>query len=369
LAVPAEAAASDTTSVRSGGGGTGKRARPARSSSGEAKSKVPVAPLVIGLAALVAVGAAAFYLVAPRDDDTRLGRAPAAAVGTAVVAAKAAGQGPPPVGTPTPPAPAVTKPLVKKTPEKPVAKPAVKPPSTAGRKPLRVLFLGNSYTSYNRLPQVVAGLANADTTTAPMEVRGLTSNGKDLVWHSQNRRALDAIAGGKWDYVVLQDQSLTPALLPDRTRAGAGVLDAAIRKAGARTVFFMTWRRRPTPALLKKYPGMHERNAGTYVAVGRKLKALVAPVGYAWKTAYDADPKLPLYTGDGSHPAPMGTYLAACVFYATLYDKPPTGLPGKVTVSNKTLVNIPCPVAERLQRIAWEAVQQVRKELPSEAGP
>jgi hypothetical protein len=33
---------------------------------------------------------------------------------------------------------------------------------------------------------------------------------------------------------------------------------------------------------------------------------------------------LKLYKNDGSHPAGPGAYLAACVFYATLFDADPT---------------------------------------------
>ena len=178
-------------------------------------------------------------------------------------------------------------------------------------KPVRVLFVGNSYTYGNKLPKVVAALANSDKKTAPMEVKMVASGGKDLVWHSQNKATLDAIADGKWDFVILQDQSMTPAFMPKRTRQGATVLDAAIKKAGAKTMFFMTWQRKPS----SKPPGysddMHKKNSKTYMDVGRELKALVAPVGYAWKMAYDANPKYPLYTRDNSHPARMGTYLTA----------------------------------------------------------
>ena len=240
------------------------------------------------------------------------------------------------------------------------AKPAKKPP-------VRVLFLGNSYTYGNKLPQVVAALAAADKTARPLEVKMVASGGKNLVWHAGNKASLDAIATGKWDYVILQDQSLTPTLMPNRTRQGAVALHAAITKSGARTMFFMTWQRRPTPELLKKYPDMHKRNSKTYMDVGRELKAAVAPVGYAWKMAYDANPKWPLYAKDNSHPSRMGTYLTACVFYSTIYNKSPAGLPAKVILSksgtHRTVLGIPPSDAKKLQAIAWQAVRQAKKEL------
>ncbi len=233
--------------------------------------------------------------------------------------------------------------------------------------PVRVLFLGNSYTYGNKLPQVVAALAAADKSARPLEVKMVAGGGKNLLWHAGNKASREAIASGRWDYVILQDQSLTPTLMPDRTRQGAHKLNAAITKSGARTMFFMTWQRRPTPELLEKYPDMHKRNSKTYMDLARELKAAVAPVGYAWKMAYDANPKWPLYAKDNSHPSRMGTYLTACVFYSTIYNKPPAGLPAKVTISksgkHRTILAIPPADAKKLQAIAWRAVRQAGKEL------
>ena len=237
---------------------------------------------------------------------------------------------------------------------------------TVKKTPVRVLFVGNSYTYGNKLPQVVAALASADKTVRPIEVKMVASGGKTLVWHARNKATQDAIAAG-WDYVILQDQSLTPAFRPQQSREGARALDAMIRKAGAKTMFFMTWQRRPTSELLKKYPDMHKRNSKTYMAMGGELKAAVAPVGYAWKMAYDANPNCPLYAKDNSHPSRMGTYLTACVFYSMIYNKSPVGLPAKVNIAKlgkkKTVLGVPPSDAKKLQAIAWQAVGQAKKEL------
>jgi hypothetical protein len=94
--------------------------------------------------------------------------------------------------------------------------------------------------------------------------------------------------------------------------------------------------------------------------IARELGATVAPVGVAWKKALVADPKLVLHQADKSHPNPRGSYLAACVFYATLLDKSPLGLPGELRRGWKTLVQIPPEEAKRLQEIAWQTVQETR---------
>ena len=45
-----------------------------------------------------------------------------------------------------------------------------------------------------------------------------------------------------------------------------------------------------------------------------------AQSGMAWKHTRDQQPSINLYSSDGSHPSVAGTYLAACTFYATLFQ-------------------------------------------------
>lgn len=52
----------------------------------------------------------------------------------------------------------------------------------------------------------------------------------------------------------------------------------------------------------------------------------MVPVGEAWQRLLARDPTIALWQDDGSHPAPAGTYLAACVLVRTLFGKSPVGL-------------------------------------------
>ena len=70
--------------------------------------------------------------------------------------------------------------------------------------PTRVLFIGNSYTYYNSLPQMVEELAQA--AGQDMEFRAFTRGGATLLeleLHPELRNLLNE----KWDYVVLQEHS------------------------------------------------------------------------------------------------------------------------------------------------------------------
>ena len=52
----------------------------------------------------------------------------------------------------------------------------------------------------------------------------------------------------------------------------------------------------------------------------------VAPVGSTWYMVRHDHPEINLWQGDGSHPSRAGTYLAACVLYASIFQRSPEGL-------------------------------------------
>jgi hypothetical protein len=54
------------------------------------------------------------------------------------------------------------------------------------------------------------------------------------------------------------------------------------------------------------------------------------------------------------------SYLVACVFYATLFDKNPVGLPSELKKGDRVLVRIAPDEAKMLQEIAWQAVQEMK---------
>jgi len=79
----------------------------------------------------------------------------------------------------------------------------------------------------------------------------------------------------------------------------------------------------------------------------------VIPAGLAFAAARAKRPELELYQPDKRHPTLAGTYLAACVVYATLFGKSPVGL-------SYTAGLVP-DTAAFLHTVAWEAVQEYLK--------
>lgn len=79
------------------------------------------------------------------------------------------------------------------------------------------------------------------------------------------------------------------------------------------------------------YKGMTRRQcqrkiARTYKKLGKKKNALVSPAGLAFWQYTQSDTGVDLYSSDGKHPSRAGSYLSACVFYATIFQQSPVGL-------------------------------------------
>ena len=74
---------------------------------------------------------------------------------------------------------------------------------------LRLLFIGNSYTYFNDLPQMVYEIAK--TQKKKLIVHSITKGGERLRGHLKNDKVRKALSEEHWDFVVLQEQSSDPA--------------------------------------------------------------------------------------------------------------------------------------------------------------
>jgi len=75
---------------------------------------------------------------------------------------------------------------------------------------LSVLFLGNSYSSYNNLPQLVQSLSSSAGKTLIIDSN--MPGGLSMSGHANNATTFSKISQGNWDYVILQEQSQMPTI-------------------------------------------------------------------------------------------------------------------------------------------------------------
>lgn len=224
-----------------------------------------------------------------------------------------------------------------------------------GGRRLSVLFIGNSYTYYNNMPQLVANFAASMGDTLVFDSYAI--GGASFADHVTLTDCLMKIQSAKWDVIVLQEQSLKPAVTTgtffNDTYHWAGILDTMIRNHDPCTekMFYMTWGRKNGDSMLAIIQGIPADN--TYQGMDSLIKARyfaladtaipptmgiplmpggwfspirlsqLSPVGAVWHHIRDNHPNIELYDADQSHPSPAGSYVAACTFYASLFRKDP----------------------------------------------
>ncbi len=223
----------------------------------------------------------------------------------------------------------------------------------------KVFFVGNSYTYTNSMPDMLRDFAAAkgDTLTYAMSAPG----GYTFQQHTLLGATLTGIASQPWDIVVLQEQSQVPSFPPAQVATDcypyARVLDSMVDENDSciETMFMMTWGRKngdamncPTYPVVCTYGGMQGRLRDSYLEMAQNNHASVAPMGAAWKIVIDSFPAIDLYQVDESHPSVAGSYLQACVFYASIFHRPASGC--------TYLGGLTSATASTLQRIADKVV-------------
>ena len=197
---------------------------------------------------------------------------------------------------------------------------------TAASSTIKVLFLGNSYTDQIQrvFKQIVADSSHKDS-----KIQVIWGGGATLKRLIDKGRASKWIQAEEWDYVVLQEQSLTPALPAGPRNSfhdSVDTLVTEIRGIGAEPILYMTWGRRDIDERHKEqfvdYDTMQQKLSDAYRAAAKRNKIQVAPVGDAWSQVRKKDAALgrELYAKDGSHPSTNGAFLASCVFFRVLFN-------------------------------------------------
>ena len=202
---------------------------------------------------------------------------------------------------------------------------------------IHILFIGNSFTQCNNLPGLIAEMAAERQIAVKYEL--LSAGGASLRTHWNAGKAAAAIASGQYEYVVLQEQSTLPVKNATRMAENMRLFAGVIKQAGSRAVLYMTWARQNVAAVAASHC---RRLPGDWQGTG----AIVVPVGLVWQNWLAKHEQPALYDSDQSHPTLAGSYLAACVFVATLFGVKAAGFandPAGLRAADR----------EVLQRCAW----------------
>ena len=227
---------------------------------------------------------------------------------------------------------------------------------------LRIHFVGNSYTYYNNMPQVLYAFAESrdirlvtsKTVVGGAELREHWNNGSEdkPKWSINTREILEK---GKYDIVILQDQSMMPVDYPDSIRVYVRLFTELLKEMGSEPVLYMTWAR-------ERIPQLQDQLTVIYAEAGRTHQIKVAPVGEAFRMARTLRPGMQLFADDGTHPSPEGSYLAACTFFAVITGEDPVGLTRRPKINDQfgeslVLMSLHREDAIFLQTVARDVVE------------
>lgn len=184
---------------------------------------------------------------------------------------------------------------------------------------MRILMLGNSFTFYNDMPQMLAKLTGAEVAA---HTRGGAWLSEQLNPETEmGQRTLTALEQEQWDYVVMQEQSHGAITAQESFLKSVAALCEKARAAGAVPVLYATWAYARDcdrlAALGLGYDEMARKLNEAYHLAAEQNDALVAEVGMRFHEAADA---LELYTEDRKHPNPVGSLIAAKTLASVITD-------------------------------------------------
>lgn len=179
---------------------------------------------------------------------------------------------------------------------------------------VRILFIGNSHTTYHNLPDLVCRMIRhaLPGKTVAHHVVGVSH----LDDASINPQLKAEIEFRPWTHIILQAQKISMSgKFLYSTVEGIDLAKRAKAK-GAAVSFFAEWAR-------KGEADERERTETIYTGMAQVSGASVIPVGRVWEVALAKRPDLPLYEPDGNHESEMGTFLTACVIASHLSGTSP----------------------------------------------
>ena len=174
---------------------------------------------------------------------------------------------------------------------------------------MKVLFLGNSHTYVNNVPQLVRSLGL--TASRPVDMNVESVSGGHLEDLARQPGLIKRIQEGHYDYVVLQAAMVSQSHKHEYSHDGAVEIARVAVAARTKVLMFPEWSRRGIDET--------EYTERVYRGIVGRARGAVAPVGRVWDKVRGHYP-LELWAPDGNHASLAGSFLAANVLFRWLVD-------------------------------------------------
>lgn len=194
---------------------------------------------------------------------------------------------------------------------------------------MKVLFIGNSYTFFNDMPNMVQTLAK--------------ENGKEIIQHSvtkggrylyenladgdaNSEKIKELVNKNSFDALILQEQS--SFAIVDYGKFLYAVEELKKLAAAKRTILYSTWGRKSGSPKLEELgltsEEMTKKLTEAYISAKNSTNSEISPVGKAFLKISKEIPNAELYNPDLSHPSYLGSAVAAICHYRVLFGEMPS---------------------------------------------
>ena len=183
---------------------------------------------------------------------------------------------------------------------------------------MKVLFIGNSHTFYNDMPQIFKNIC--DEKGKDVEVAMQAFGGKTYGWHyGQMTELRFALMHGGFDYIIMQQAAHSPCPAKEETLADGGKIIELARKCGVTPIQTMPWAEKRDPDHQK---GMYD----IYNTLSEMYDVKLAYAGNVFEDVFYNHPEIDMYWKDGEHASPYGSYTIAMSVYAAIFGESVKGL-------------------------------------------
>ena len=225
-----------------------------------------------------------------------------------------------------------------------------------------ILFIGNSYTHYNTMPENIFGPI-MKAAGYNVFVKKVTKGGWYLIDSAKSTdevgKQVDlAFKAMKYDFTILQEQSTCPASTPGKFYDGVRNLAEKVRANGSQPILYGTWGRKTGHSVLADNGWTNESMtwmiSAAYEAMGAELGLRVAYAVLSFDDVYTNNSAgLNIYDDDKTHPSYAGSYLAAMTIFA------------KITGIDPTTVDYNGSLTDAAAKILKEAARKAVFETPA----
>jgi len=207
---------------------------------------------------------------------------------------------------------------------------------------VRILFVGNSLLNFNDLPATVAKMLQSDGSERTVTYKSyFVGHLEDVTRGSEVDRE---VTSGPYDIVILQAAMVSSSMTRTYAQARGIEMAKAARARKARVILYAEWPRRGIDET--------EYTLNVYKGIAKAADAEIVPVAYAWNEVRAKLPAVNLWSPDGNHAQPTGSFVAACAVYVRLAG------------TTRTPSYRPSAVDASFAQVALKAARDVEAKVP-----